>query len=76
MPKPPKVVPIQEEFASGPQDDQESIAAIHAGLDREMNCIDTAAACGLGHSETVVGIQKSRCNRSPRNESYAQPGKV
>jgi aryl-alcohol dehydrogenase-like predicted oxidoreductase len=42
------------EFAWGPQDDQASIAAIHAGLDRGMNWIDTAPAYGLGHSETVV----------------------
>src|SRR6202140_1099940 len=43
------------EFAWGPQDDNSSIAAIHAGLDRGMNWIDTAAVYGLGHSETVVG---------------------
>src|SRR5229473_7649267 len=43
------------EFAWGPQDDNGSIAAIHAGLDRGMNWIDTAAIYGLGHSETVVG---------------------
>jgi len=43
------------EFAWGAQDDSESIAAIHAGLDRGMNWIDTAAVYGLGHSETVVG---------------------
>src|SRR5712692_9056053 len=43
------------EFGWGPQDDDDSIAAIHAGLDRGMNWIDTAAAYGLGHSETVVG---------------------
>ena len=43
------------EFGWGPQDDAESIAAIHRGLDRGMNWIDTAAAYGLGHSETVVG---------------------
>jgi aryl-alcohol dehydrogenase-like predicted oxidoreductase len=43
------------EFGWGPQEDAESIAAIHAGLDRGMNWIDTAAAYGLGHSETVVG---------------------
>src|SRR5258708_23947801 len=43
------------EFGWGPQDDQESIAAIHAGLDLGMNWIDTAAAYGLGHSESVVG---------------------
>lgn len=43
------------EFGWGAQDDQESIAAIRAGLDRGMNWIDTAAVYGLGHSETVVG---------------------
>jgi aryl-alcohol dehydrogenase-like predicted oxidoreductase len=43
------------EFGWGPQDDAASIEAIHAGLDRGMNWIDTAAAYGLGHSETVVG---------------------
>jgi aryl-alcohol dehydrogenase-like predicted oxidoreductase len=43
------------EFAWGPQDDQESIAAIRAGLDRGINWIDTAAVYGLGHSETIVG---------------------
>jgi aryl-alcohol dehydrogenase-like predicted oxidoreductase len=43
------------EFAWGPQDDAESVAAIRAGLDRGINWIDTAAAYGLGHSETVVG---------------------
>src|ERR1700730_45403 len=43
------------EFGWGAQDDKESIAAIHAGLDRGMNWIDTAAVYGLGHSETVVG---------------------
>src|SRR5712671_3389737 len=43
------------EFAWGHQDDTQSIAAIHAGLDRGMNWIDTAAVYGLGHSETVVG---------------------
>jgi aryl-alcohol dehydrogenase-like predicted oxidoreductase len=45
----------QWEFGWGPQDDQESITAIHAGLDRGINWIDTAAAYGLGHSEAVVG---------------------
>src|SRR6266700_5051556 len=42
-------------FAWGPQDDDESIAAIHAALDRGVNWIDTAAVNGLGHSEEVVG---------------------
>ena len=41
-------------FAWGAQDDSESIAAIHAALDRGVNWIDTAAIYGLGHSEDVV----------------------
>ncbi len=43
------------EFGWGPQDDHQSIAAIRAGLDLGINWIDTAAAYGLGHSETIVG---------------------
>ncbi len=43
------------EFAWGQQDDEESINAIRAGLDRGINWIDTAAVYGLGHSETIVG---------------------
>src|ERR1700683_2852256 len=45
----------QWEFAWGPQDDQESIAAIRGGLDRGMNWMDTAPAYGLGHSEAILG---------------------
>ncbi|MGD0497475.1 MAG: aldo/keto reductase [Bryobacteraceae bacterium] len=41
-------------FGWGPQDDDESIAAIHAALDGGVNWIDTAAVYGLGHSEEVV----------------------
>jgi aryl-alcohol dehydrogenase-like predicted oxidoreductase len=42
------------QFAWGPQDDNESIDAIHAALDAGINWIDTAAIYGLGHSEEVV----------------------
>ncbi|MBV9743781.1 MAG: aldo/keto reductase [Acidobacteriia bacterium] len=42
-------------FGWGPQDDRQSIAAIHAALDRGVNWIDTAAVYGLGHSEEIVG---------------------
>jgi aryl-alcohol dehydrogenase-like predicted oxidoreductase len=41
-------------FAWSRQDDEDSIAAIHAALDAGMNWIDTAAIYGLGHSEEVV----------------------
>jgi aryl-alcohol dehydrogenase-like predicted oxidoreductase len=43
------------EHGWGPQDDAESIAAIHRALDQGVNWIDTAAAYGFGHSEEVVG---------------------
>jgi aryl-alcohol dehydrogenase-like predicted oxidoreductase len=43
------------EFGWGPQDDEESIAAIHHALEQGVNWIDTAAAYGFGHSEEVVG---------------------
>jgi aryl-alcohol dehydrogenase-like predicted oxidoreductase len=42
-------------YAWGPQDDSDSIAAIHRALDLGINWIDTAAGYGLGHSEEVVG---------------------
>jgi aryl-alcohol dehydrogenase-like predicted oxidoreductase len=42
------------EYAWGPQDDRDSIAAIHRALELGVNWIDTAAVYGLGHSEEVV----------------------
>jgi aryl-alcohol dehydrogenase-like predicted oxidoreductase len=41
-------------FGWGPQDDADSIAAIHRALDAGLGWIDTAAAYGLGHSEEIV----------------------
>jgi aryl-alcohol dehydrogenase-like predicted oxidoreductase len=43
------------EFGWGPQEDEQSIAAIHHALDQGINWIDTAAAYGFGRSEQVVG---------------------
>jgi aryl-alcohol dehydrogenase-like predicted oxidoreductase len=43
------------EFGWGPQNDTDSIEAIHAGLVEGVNWIDTAAVYGLGHSEEIVG---------------------
>jgi aryl-alcohol dehydrogenase-like predicted oxidoreductase len=43
------------EFGWGPQDDDESIAAIHLALEQGVNWIDTAAAYGFGRSEQIVG---------------------
>jgi aryl-alcohol dehydrogenase-like predicted oxidoreductase len=38
----------------GPQNDSDSIPAIHAALDHGINWIDTAALYGLGHSEEMI----------------------
>ncbi|MGA2570594.1 MAG: aldo/keto reductase [Terracidiphilus sp.] len=43
------------QFSWGPQDDSDSVAAIHRALSLGINWIDTAAIYGLGHSEEVVG---------------------
>lgn len=52
------------EFGWGPQDDDDSIAAIHRALDQGVNWIDTAPVYGLGRSEEVVG----RALKGIRNE--------
>jgi aryl-alcohol dehydrogenase-like predicted oxidoreductase len=43
------------EFGWGPQEDEESLQAIHRALEQGVNWIDTAAAYGFGHSEQIVG---------------------
>ncbi len=43
------------DFGWGPQEDADSIAAIHRALELGVNWIDTAAVYGIGHSEEVVG---------------------
>ena len=54
------------QYSWGPQDDDESIAAIHRALDLGINWIDTAAIYGLGHSEEVV----ARALKSARKRPY------
>ncbi|UCH62565.1 MAG: aldo/keto reductase [Fidelibacterota bacterium] len=51
-------------FGWGPQDDEDSIKAIHKALDMGVNWIDTAPVYGLGRSEEVVG----RAIKGIRNE--------
>lgn len=53
------------QFAWGPQDDAESIEAIHRAIDVGMNWIDTAAVYGLGHSEEVVGKALKTASKKP-----------
>lgn len=53
------------EFGWGPQQDDESIAAITRAISRGVNWIDTAAAYGFGRSEEVVGKAISGLARKP-----------
>lgn len=52
-------------FSWGPQDDNDSIAAIHKAIDLGINWIDTAAVYGLGHSEEVVGNAVKSASTKP-----------
>ncbi len=53
------------QFAWGPQDDNDSIAAIHKALELGMNWIDTAAVYGLGHSEEIVARALKTATQKP-----------
>jgi aryl-alcohol dehydrogenase-like predicted oxidoreductase len=53
------------EFGWGPQQDEESIAAIQHAVKQGVNWIDTAAAYGFGRSEEVVGKAISGLARKP-----------
>ena len=61
-------------FGWGPQDDDESISAIHAALDKGINWIDTAAVYGLGHSEEVVA--RALAGRSNQPYVFTKCGRV
>jgi aryl-alcohol dehydrogenase-like predicted oxidoreductase len=53
------------QFAWGPQDDSDSIAAIQRALSLGVNWIDTAAVYGLGHSEEVVSRAVKGAGKKP-----------
>ena len=67
------------------QDDDESVAAIHAAVERGINWIDTAAIYGLGHSEEVVARALrelpeadrpyvfTKCGLRPQGDGISQP---
>ncbi len=61
-------------YGWGDQDDTQSIAALHRALDHGINWIDTAAAYGLGHSETVIG--RALHGRSQRPALFTKCGLV
>ena len=58
----------------GPQDDRDSIAAIHAALDAGLNWIDTAAVYGFGHSEEVVG--RALAGRAQKPYVFTKCGRI
>lgn len=60
-------------FSWGPQDDKDSIAAIHAALEAGINWIDTAAVYGYGHAEEVVA--RALQGVSPRPYVFTKCGR-
>lgn len=63
-------------FGWGPQDDRESVAAIHHALELGINWIDTAAVYGLGHSEEVVRKALQGIPESDRPYVFTKGGLV
>jgi aryl-alcohol dehydrogenase-like predicted oxidoreductase len=69
------------------QDDDESVAAILAAVERGINWIDTAAIYGMGHSEEVVGralrglpeadrpLVFTKCGLRPQGDGMTLPNK-
>ena len=53
------------EFGWGPQDDNDSIKAIHESLEAGVNWLDTAPIYGCGHSEEVVGKALKGISKKP-----------
>lgn len=62
------------QFGWGPQDDEQSIAAIHRALDLGINWIDTAAVYGLGHAEEIVA--RALKNREERPYVFTKCSRV
>jgi aryl-alcohol dehydrogenase-like predicted oxidoreductase len=53
------------EWGWGPQDDADSIAAIHRAVELGVNWIDTAPIYGFGRSEEVVGRALGQISEKP-----------
>jgi aryl-alcohol dehydrogenase-like predicted oxidoreductase len=63
-------------YSWGPQDDAQSVAAIHHAVSRGVNWIDTAAIYGLGRSESVVGRALRELPASERPFVFTKGGLV
>jgi aryl-alcohol dehydrogenase-like predicted oxidoreductase len=64
------------EHSWGPQDDTESIAAIHRALEQGVNWIDTAAAYGFCLSEQIVGRALAGLRNDERPYVFTKAGLV
>lgn len=53
------------EYGWGPQNDEDSAAAIRTAIESGVNWIDTAAAYGCGHAEEVVGRILKKLGEKP-----------
>jgi aryl-alcohol dehydrogenase-like predicted oxidoreductase len=63
-------------FGWGPQDDEDSLAAMRRAIERGVNWIDTAAVYGLGHSEEVVGRFLRTLPAGPRPLVFTKCGLI
>ena len=63
-------------YGWGPQDDNESMAAISHALELGINWIDTAPVYGLGHSEEVVGRALKKIPKGERPLVFTKCGLV
>ncbi|HEY2654876.1 MAG TPA: aldo/keto reductase [Solirubrobacteraceae bacterium] len=62
------------EFGWGPQDDEESVAAIHRAVELGVNWIDTAGGYGFGRSEETVGRALRELPASTRPYVFTKAG--
>lgn len=63
-------------FGWGPQDDEESIAAIRHAVESGVNWIDTAAAYGVGHAEEIVARALADVGQNDRPYIFTKCGVV
>ncbi len=63
-------------FSWGPQDDNESMAAMRRAIALGVNWIDTAPVYGLGHSEEVIGRFLKTLPRSERPLVFTKCGLI
>ena len=63
-------------YGWGPQEDDESVAAIRHALEAGVNWVDTAAIYGLGHSEQVVARALSDIPERERPYVFTKGGMI